>query len=145
MKKVMIILLSFVFSLAHAGNLHKGPKANRLPIVNGEEVSEAQVYGGAYLTPARRGPGDSIGFTYYDFGSNHGPLHNITNYADAAIAVGRMAQDQTDANTRGTYYSFTSDMGATWFPFSRVETARSGWGNIAQMADAGGVKLSCRM
>jgi len=90
------------------------------------------------------GPGDSLGMARYDYGSNGGPEHNIVNFGDGTLAVGRMASVTPGWQTsgypdRGTYYAYYD--GTKWSAFKKVETARRGWGNIDQFSDGGGVEI----
>ena len=90
------------------------------------------------------GPGDSLGMARYDYGSNGGPEHNIVNFGDGTLAVGRMASVVPGWQTsgypdRGTYYAYYD--GSKWSAFKKVETARRGWGNIDQFSDGGGVEI----
>jgi hypothetical protein len=88
------------------------------------------------------GPGDSIGYTVSDYATNGSACHNIINYADDGIAIGRMGALIADATDRGTYYSYSSDAGATWSPLAWIEGVRRGWGNIEQLELANGTEVT---
>ena len=132
-----------VTSVAIGGSAHKGPKVTApLKGLTGEEPIREPVIIGSYPSTYRLGPGDSIGFSVYDNGTNRSPCHNLINYGDGTFALGRMAAQVDQAVDRGTYYSFSSDGGTTWSPLSWVEGTRQGWGNIDQFVDAGGVEVT---
>jgi hypothetical protein len=78
------------------------------------------------------GPGDSIGFTTYDYGTNGSANHNLINYGDGGVSLGRMAATQPATPNRGTWYAYSSNGGLTWPPLTKVETNRVGWSNIDQ-------------
>ncbi len=87
---------------------------------------------------------DSVGFTYYDFGSNGNSKRNIWNYGDGTASVGRMASSTWDGGgtaARGTYWAYYDGLAWTedWI---RVETVRKGWGNIGVLPDRKEVLVS---
>lgn len=90
--------------------------------------------------PYTLGPGDSIGYTHYDYGTNGTPNHNVVNYGDGTFSIGRMASLQGGSfPDRGTYYTYYNK--TSWSTWKRVETARRGWGNIGQFVDGGGIEF----
>jgi hypothetical protein len=81
------------------------------------------------------GPGDSLLFTTYDYGSNGATNHNIVNFGDGTLAIGRMAAVLAASADRGTWYSYYD--GTSWRTAEKVEAARRGWSNISAFPDAG--------
>jgi len=88
------------------------------------------------------GPGDSIGQTVSDYATNRSACHNIINFGDNSLSIGRMTAETSDATDRGTYYSYSADGGASWTPLTWIEGTRQGWGNIDQFPMAGGTEVS---
>ncbi len=82
-------------------------------------------------------PGDSVGYTYYDYLGNGSAPHNVCLYPYDYIAIGRMASlsDGNAAwNLRGSYYTLYD--GTQWsVPWARVEPARKGWSEITSVRD----------
>lgn len=131
-------VIALVLNVAIAGN-HVGPKA-KAPLRNtGEEPIRMT---GAIVPPVTYsgGPGDSIGFADYDYGTNGSSNRNLINYGDGTLSFGRMASAGSQATDRGSYYKYYD--GTSWTTgWTRVEAVRRGWGNIDQIADAGGVEV----
>ncbi len=140
-KKTATILMLLGLVAAVAFGQHAGSKAVPKRIITGDEVLPA----GPHVTPPARptaAPGDSLSFATYDYGSNGSANHNIINFGDGTIALGRMmAHDMTSGTTtRGSYYGYFD--GTSWSGFgARVESARKGWTNIAQFVDFGGIEM----
>ncbi len=140
LKSFVVAILFFVqicFScqLAFAG--HKGPKAPPPLSITGSEP--ATPFTGVSLpAPYSQGPGDSIAFTRYDFLSNGSSTRNLISYGDGTISLGRMSAVTPGTGDRGTWYGCSSDDGATWPVLTKIEAVRTGWGTIAQIADANG-------
>jgi len=87
----------------------------------------------------RAGPGDSIGFTYYDFGSNGSSMRNLINYGNGTLVFARMSAVDPATDTRGSYYRFFD--GSTWSPgWERIEQERRGWTNLAGFDDVPGME-----
>jgi hypothetical protein len=139
-KTIAVSILVLLTAIAGIAGMRKGQKAQPKFRVSGEEVPLKNF--GIPPTPFSLGPGDSIGFTRYDYGTNGSANHNVVNYGDGAISIGRMAAQQPGHPDRGTWFTHSSDNGATWLPMTKVETARRGWSNIGQMADAGGIEVT---
>ncbi len=96
--------------------------------------------GVASLWPA---PGDSIGYTCYNFATNGSANDNIINFGDGTISIGRMASltyGQATWPDLATYYTYFNGM--SWSPFTRVESTKAGWGNIDQFIDGGGIEVT---
>jgi len=145
MKTLLLIVPCCSFYFALAGELHRGPKAAPPSQITGEEGGFSSRYTGPYPSTYSPGPGDSICFTTYDYGSNGSPLRNLINYGDGYLAMVRMAAQFLDPGTgdRGGYHFCSNDGGQTWRGCGdgRIETVRRGWDNVDQMADAGGIEV----
>ncbi|MBI4535295.1 MAG: T9SS type A sorting domain-containing protein [Ignavibacteriae bacterium] len=134
-------------SEAITGNGHRGKKVLPPRNVTGEEIIHP-INPASYKYPSTHaiGPGDSIGFTTYDYGTNGSANHNVINYGDGALSIGRMAAQQPGITPpdRATWFSHSTDRGMTWQPFSRVEWFRTGWSNIDQLRApiAGGIEVT---
>ncbi|MBI4535814.1 MAG: exo-alpha-sialidase, partial [Ignavibacteriae bacterium] len=128
--------------LAMSGSPHIGKKAEKRLAVTGEEVIQT-MSPSKYQYPKTYaiGPGDSIGFTTYDYGSNGGPNHNVINYGDGTFSIGRMAAQTTGTPDRGTWFAHSTTGGTTWPALAKVEAARQGWGNIDQFRSAAGAGI----
>jgi hypothetical protein len=138
-----LMILTFLVPAALSAGNHRGPKAGPRFLVTGEEVLPAASLRGSYPSTYHLGPGDSIGFTTYDFGTNGSAAKNLVNFGDGTLSLGRMASLVLDpANPdRGSFFSHSQDGGVTWPPLAKVETARRGWTSIDQLAEAGGVEV----
>jgi len=85
-------------------------------------------------------PGDSIGFSFYDYLTNGSPTRNLINYGDGTFSFARTAAIDSATNTRGTYFTYYD--GSSWTPFwSRIEIGRVGLATIDEFKDAGGAEL----
>jgi hypothetical protein len=138
-KLFIALATTMMFATAVAG---QGPKVKTHRITGGEPANPAVVVGGAPPATFSLGPGDSIGFTYYDYGSNGSANRNLINFGDGQFSFARMcAVDPISAGTatRGSYFKFFD--GTSWSTdWLRVETVRRGWTNIDQFSDFGGVE-----
>ena len=125
---------------AFAGGDHKGPKVQAAKAVIGDEIlpAETTIQQSRPATFAT-GPGDSIGFSTYDYGTNGSANHNIISYGDGTLAVGRMAAHLLGTEDRGTWYTYYD--ATSWKPMTKVESEQRGWSNIAQMTDAMGIEV----
>ena len=139
-------LYVFVFSvLAPAllmASVTVGPKGKKPFALKGDEtalVAKPSVTPGVAKV-GTAGPGDSLLFTTYDYGSNGAPNHNIVNFGDGTFAIGRMAAVLPASADRGTWYSYNDGTG--WRTPVKVEAARRGWSNIDQYKDAGGTEVT---
>jgi hypothetical protein len=132
--KIITILsaVAFIVSVATAGP-YKAPKRVGLepsPVTDGNIPPMVSALG----------PGDSVGYTLYDYGTNGSAVPVLINYGDGQLSLARMAAIDAATDTRGSYYKFYD--GAAWSSsWSRIETVRRGWACIAQIADAGGVEV----
>jgi hypothetical protein len=78
--------------------------------------------------------GTVVGFTYYDYMTNGALGQRIISFDDNTLMVGTMAAEDPSESValRGTYYNYYN--GTTWLDtavvWNRLETARTGWGNI---------------
>ncbi len=84
-------------------------------------------------------PGDSVGFTYYDYQTNYAMPDRVVIYPDEGLAqMVWMAAVDPETNTRGTYYALVDISGDEPVPvetqngWTRMETARRGWPEIVQ-------------
>jgi hypothetical protein len=122
---------------------HKGPQARGPFAIIGGEEPPGRRSGAVLPAPWSLGPGDSIGFTFYDFGTGGSAPRNLINYGDGTLSLGRMAAvDSGDFGwlTRGSYFKYFD--GTNWLhEWERVESVRRGWTNIAQFADLGGTEV----
>jgi hypothetical protein len=116
---------------------HKGPRTPPALSLTGNEPTRLTV-GSTLSGPYSTGPGDSIGFTRYDFLSNGSSTRNLISYGNGVIAVGRLGAVIPGHSDRGTFYTCSDDDGATWPSLTKIESIRTGWGTIAQIADANG-------
>jgi hypothetical protein len=129
--------LTLVASIAMAGSARsKGPQAGAAKRVTGEEIiPETPVYGGGYPSTYSGGPGDSIGYTTYDYGTNGSASRNLINYG-STIALVRMAAHDIGAGTtdRGSWRKCSVTGGNTWpGAMTKVEVLRRGWTNVADL------------
>jgi hypothetical protein len=89
------------------------------------------------------GPGDSIGYGYYDYGTNGSCRQGLINYGDGTFSfasMGSLDGSVTGWASRGSYYKYYD--GLSWQTnWDQVEATRRGWTAIAQIADAGGVEV----
>lgn len=125
-----------------------------------------QNYSDAYLGPSRAvspaidprstglaklGPGDSVGFTYYDLATNASMMDRIINWPDEGRPLGTIGSSvvwtaATDlppatgnylASNRGTYGANFAD--GTWLPmggsWARLEDLRTGFVETAALSD----------
>jgi hypothetical protein len=130
---ILSTIMLLVVSIAVAG-LHQGQKVQAPKKVTGDEAIELTV--SSPVVPAVRssaGPGDSIAYTWYDYGSNGSVKHNIINFGDGTLAVGRMMADDEALSTRGTWYVYYN--GTSWSTPTKVEATRKGWSSIAAFGD----------
>jgi len=146
MKKGLLVavLLTLVSSLSFGG-VQPRPGAKVRPAGPPEAEPSAssdfvvhRVSPGVYAI----GPGDSIGQTLSDYATNRSACHNIINFGDGGLSIGRMTAETSDATDRGTHYSYSADGGASWTPLTWVEGTRQGWGNIDQFPMAGGTEVT---
>ncbi len=84
-------------------------------------------------------PGDSVGFTYYDYQTNYAMPDRVVIYPDEDLAqMVWMAAVDPETNTRGTYYAVLDISGDDPVPVEtqngwvRMEAARKGWPEIVQ-------------
>jgi hypothetical protein len=139
---IVVVAIIAITSAGFAGRAHKGKKVQQMPLTTGEEVVQGPIFQGFYPSTYNLGPGDSIGFTTYDYGTNGSVCRNLVNYGDGTFSMARMGATVLAANTpdRGSWFSHSTDSGNTWPPLAKVETGRTGWTSIAQFVDAGGVE-----
>lgn len=81
-------------------------------------------------------PGAVVGYTYYDYMTNGAVGERILNFGDGTLMVGTMAATDFATSDRGTYYNYFN--GTSWIDtatiWTRIETARRGWGTIGAFA-----------
>ena len=134
----MFAAVALLSSVALGGNPHL---KNKPKAFTGDEVLPVQSFGHPPI-PSALGPGDSIGYSWYDFGTNGSANRNLINYGDGTISFARMcAIDGGTWPSRGSYYKYYdgTSWSAGWDP--RIEAVRRGWTNIDQIVDAGGVEV----
>ncbi len=141
-KKAIIsfIAVLLISAIAFAGNNKYSAKSvkfdgyNDAPVTTNYLITSTQ-------TPTVLGPGDSIGFTRYDYQTNGGPLRNIVNFGDGTLAVGRMGSFAPGGSysDRGTFYTYFDK--TKWSAYKRVETARRGWGSIDAFKEGAGAGI----
>jgi hypothetical protein len=141
----LLVVTSLLSPVALPGQ-HKGPQAREPFTIRGDEGPAVRLNGPILPAPWSLGPGDSIAFTFYDYGTNGSALRNLINYGDGTLALARMAAVDSGAFgwlTRGSYYKYFD--GSVWIPatWDRIddEGRCCGWTNIDQIADAGGVEV----
>lgn len=74
---------------------------------------------------------DSVGFAYYDYGSNGGSKRTVLNFGDGTGSQARTGGLTADAAypDRGTYWAYYD--GSAWTEdWLRVEDVRVGWGQL---------------
>ncbi|MDH4071090.1 MAG: hypothetical protein OEV30_11790, partial [Ignavibacteria bacterium] len=133
--KIVTILaaVALIASVAVAGG-YKAPKK-----VMGDEPIPP-LGDGVPGTVSAIGPGDSIGFSFYDYGTNGGAVRNLINFGDGEMSFARMAAVDSATDTRGSYFKYYD--GSSWSTdWTRVEVLRRGWSSIDQIEDAGGVEV----
>lgn len=91
-------------------------------------------------TASTQAPGDSIGFTYYDYLTSGSATRNLINFGDGEMAFARTASVDTIGSSRGTYYKYFD--GSGWSPgWSPIEAIRTSLSSMDQIRDAGGVEV----
>ncbi len=90
-------------------------------------------------TSVLQAPGDSVGFTYYDYQSNFAMPDRVVIYPDEGLAqMVWMAAIDTATDTRGSYYALIDISGDEPVPvetengWTRMEANRRGWPEIVQ-------------
>ena len=136
----LTVALVLVASLAFSAASRK--KATPARFVTGEEiVNDTPMTGAGYPATYNMGPGDSIGYTTYDYGTNGSASRNLINYG-TTIALVRMAAHDLGAGTtdRGSWRKCSVTGGNTWpGAMSKVEVLRRGWTNIFDLGGREGV------
>ena len=144
MKQILATLLAAAVCSGAAFGGH--PKAKGPLYTTGGEPATVNARGPIVLPPIpySLGPGDSIGFTVYDYGTNGSTCENLINYRDGVFSSARMASELVDGAVwadRGSWYTCSTDGGVTWAPRTKMETTRHGWASMAQIADANGTEV----
>lgn len=87
-------------------------------------------------------PGDSVGFTYYDYQTNYAMPDRVVIYPDEGLAqMVWMAAVDPETQTRGSYYALLDISGDDPMPletqngWARMEGVRVGWPEIVQFPD----------
>jgi hypothetical protein len=142
---ILCVALALTASLAAAGSVHrtKGPKAGAPKMITGEEThTQSPLRGGGYPTAYSSGPGDSIGFTTYDYATNGSPNRNLISYGTtiALIRMGATTFDGVGTANRGSWRKCSFTGGNTWpGAMTKVEAIRTGWSNIYDLGGREGV------
>ncbi|MBP1653542.1 MAG: 5'-Nucleotidase domain protein [Bacteroidetes bacterium] len=139
----IFLVCALITSVGLAAEAKVGAKAKQLQAVTGLEDHSTTA---PVATPSVRktavGPGVEIGVTGYDYTNNNSADHNIINFGDGTLSIGRNSSSVTAGYPdRGTWYSYFD--GSAWSPYAHVETARRGFGAISQLKDAGGIEVTC--
>jgi len=135
------LLLIFTHNSGLCGDKRDKPRTP-LAVAGDEILQSSGLRTSAYPSLYSGGPGDSICFTFYDFGTNGSPLRNLINYGDGTLMMGRMAAHDSLSLIRGAFCSCSIDGGASWEPCSGpINPTRTGWANVDQFVDAGGVAV----
>jgi len=141
-KLVLLVIAILCVATGMAASAIKGPRVLSRAAITGDEILSQKVFSGHYPSTYNLGPGDSIGFTTYDYGTNGSPRRTLVNFGDGTIAMAQMVSTVLDAGTpdRGSWYSYSVDGGMSWPPLAKVEVGRRGWTSIDQFQAAGGVE-----
>jgi hypothetical protein len=132
-KLITIISAAALLASVAAAGTHKAPKRAGFET---PPVSDGGIPG----VVSSLGPGDSLGWTLYDYGTNGSAVPNLINFGDGQISFVRMAATDAATDLRGSYFKFFD--GASWSTaWARLEVERRGWSSIAQIVDAGGVEV----
>ena len=125
-----------------AESAHKGTRVPLRLAITGNEILERRTFSGQYPGTYSLGPGDSIGFTTYDLGTNGSARRTLVNFGDGTLTMAQMVSEMLDTNTpdRGSWYSYSSDGGINWPSLVKIEANRRGWTNIDQFQAAGGIE-----
>jgi hypothetical protein len=127
-------------SITEAGSAQKIKRINPPKAITGEEVVQSPNYQApGYPSTYSAGPGDSIGYTTYDYGTNGSSMSNVLNYG-ATLAVGRMAAHDLSASTldRDSWYTCSLNGGNTFQPMGKVEVVRRGWSQLVDLSGIAG-------
>jgi len=134
----LFFLILFLFHPAiHAGSQHKRLQVPSARAIIGQETGPRTVslqtpYPGAYTG----GPGDSIGFTMFDYNTNGSAYRNLINHGDGTLSLARLAA--TDSLNLGSWFSCSSDDGFTWEPLTLVEEIGAAFSTSIDALDAAG-------
>jgi hypothetical protein len=134
---VRLLAVTAVLSSLALGGQHKGPQAGGPFAIRADEPPHKRASGSILPAPWSLGPGDSIGYSFSDYGTNGSALRNLINYGDGMLSFARMASIDSGL-TRGSFYKYFD--GSAWiYPWDRIETGdRRGWTSIDQIATLGG-------
>jgi len=136
----LIVAMIVVTSLAISGSSRKKAEPRRL--VTGEEVIVSpNPEGAGYPATYSTGPGDSIGYTTYDYGTNGSASRNLIDYG-SSVALIRMAAHDISGSTldRGSWRKCSVTDGSSWpGAMTKVEVLRRGWSNIFDLGGVEGV------
>jgi hypothetical protein len=135
----VLMMLVLVSALALAGQ-QKVAKVGPRKAITGDEPARISSVQRTSLAKPTAAPGTELTTTYYDYGSNGGPCHNLINYGDGTLSLGRMIAADAGYTTRGTYYAYFD--GSTWTSPLRIESVKRGWGNIDQFKDVSGIEVT---
>jgi hypothetical protein len=132
-------MVVFVTTMALAGNprLKNQPKA----LTGDEPVPSELMSSGNPPIIYSLGPGDSIGYSYYDFGTNGSCNRNLINFGDGTLSFAKMVSIDNSGGwpDRGSFFKYFD--GTSWSSsWTHIETSRRGWANIDQFVDFGGVE-----
>ncbi len=142
MRKFGIILLLLIVSFSLYATDKKVVSTKALPVVDGREADKAVIQpniGSKSQSAGQVGPGTVLfPESYHEATTNSSLMREIVYHSDGTMQVAAMEQTDAGANTRSTYWSYYD--GSSWaLPMTRVETQRSGWGNIDTKSDGSAV------
>jgi len=89
-------------------------------------------------TANAQAPGDSIGFTYYDYLTSGSATRNLILYEDGAMSFARLAAVDTLGGSIATYFSHYA---GGWFPLTRIEPIVTGLSSIDQFVAGDGLEV----
>jgi len=141
-KAFLITLLLFSFSLAQAGDgKKKMGYAKYVPHTEDANFVPKSVDLSG-LTKTSKSPGISVvgtsGSSFFDFQTNGGDERRVRVLPDGKVHVVYMGSTDRAAPagpTRGSYYAYSEDNGATFLNLGRVESIRAGYPSLDVMSD----------
>jgi len=135
----ILVLVALVATLGMAGE-QKVAKVRPPQAFTGDEPAAIGPLPQTALAKPTAAPGTELVQTYYDFGSNGGGVHNLINFGDGTLVLGRMMALDAAYTSRGSYYSYFD--GSSWTTPARIEGVRRGYNCIDQFKDFGGIEVN---
>ena len=144
---VVLLLLSLA-SLAVAGDAKGKLQKNRIVPFKDDPTYTVKHSANGPIHRISQSPGVSVvgtgGNTLYDFQTNGGDEKRLQVLPDGSVHVVYMGATNFNAGfpTRGTFYAYSSDNGATFTNIGRVEPIRAGFPSLGLTSDGRAVIAS---